>query len=63
MVPIHNNGDSKRPKGISKAIEEYAQVHSNYTWEHMLQQREKVEMKTIGKAHEARREAYESLPI
>ena len=28
MVPIHSNGDPKRPKGISKAIEEYTLAHS-----------------------------------
>ena len=28
MISIHNNGDPKRPKGISKAIGEHAHAHS-----------------------------------
>ena len=28
VVPIHKTSGSKRPKGISKAIEEYVYVHS-----------------------------------
>ena len=36
VVPIHNNGDPKRPKGISKAIGEYAPESLTVS---MLQQR------------------------
>ena len=28
VVPIHNNGDPRRLKGISKGIGEYAHAHS-----------------------------------
>ena len=44
MVPIHDNVDPKRPKGISKAIESTLMPIVNYTSESlavsMLQQRE-----------------------
>ena len=67
MVLINNNGDPKRPIGISKAIGEYTHAHSSPTSkslaESMLQQREQREAKTIGKATEAARKAYEGLPI
>ena len=66
MVPIHNNEDPKRPKGISKAIGEYAHAHSQLPQsltESMLQEKEQREMKAIGKATEAARETYEGLPI
>ena len=56
VVPIHNSGDSKRPKGILKAIGEYAYDQSTTTeslTESMLQQRDQREMKTMGKTTEA----------
>ena len=66
MVPIHNNGDPKRPKGIPKVIGDY--VHAQSTTSKslavgMLQQRKQREIKAIGKATEAAKEAYEGLPI
>ena len=52
MVPIHNKGDPKRPKGKSKTIGEYAHAHSQPSpsrWPRAI--------KKIGKTIEAAREA------
>ena len=61
MVPIHNNGDPKRSKGISKIIVEYAHVHSQppqRRWLRASCSKESREMKAIRKATETAREAY-----
>ena len=63
---MHNNGDPKKPKRISKVIGEYAHAHSTNSEsldKSMLQQKEQKDIKAIGKATEGAREAYESLPI
>ena len=67
MIPIHNNGDPKRPKRISKVIGKYAHAHSQLPPSRWLRaccsKKKQREVKAIGKATEAAREAYEGLPI
>ena len=66
MVPIHNDGDQKRPKGISKARGEYSHAHTplpQSRWLGAYCSKENREMKDIGKATEVARKIYESLPI
>ena len=65
MVPVHNNGDPKSPKRISKdrVCSCSLSTATESLAESMLQQRELRKVKAIGKATEAAREAYEGLPI
>ena len=66
VVPIHNNGDPKRPKEISKAVGEYACAHSQLPpsrWLRACWSKDSRKMKAIGKTAEAARESVEGLPI
>ena len=66
MWSIQNNGDTNRPKGITKVIGEYAHAHRKLPQNSRQKaccSRESREIKSITKATEAAREAYESLPM
>ena len=63
MVPIHNKGDSKTPKGTSNAKGKILmQLPPSLGWEHDVAMRE--DLKAIGNATEAaKKKAYEGLPM
>ena len=63
MIPIHKNGDPKRPKGQRRVCSRPQLTTSELLADSMLQQRDQREMRAIGKATEAAREASEGLPI
>ena len=61
-VPIHNNGDPKRFKGISKAIGEHAHAHSQLPQSRWLRACEQRNEGYTKDHRSSKRKAYEGPP-